>query len=425
MIPTARKIGLTILGLAMAVILIIGGLAAQAIRDGDSERAMLLRPSSAAARSLRAAALLSGGKPEAARAMAQRALMLQPVDVRALRVAALANDRLHHPETASALMTLSGKLSWRDTKTQFFLFKHALEASDAEGLFLHGDALLRRRVLMAEIFTVYSAISGSSEARRILGNYIADRPAWRGDYFQSLAVVPPAAQAGVDMLIRDLRHSIAPASRREIAAYLVARVQGGDYEGAYRIWRYAFGSRSDNGLIHDGNFETTERVELRSIPGIPFEWSAPADSLVDVSFTEPNLASGDRALVASYSEASGADIADQLLLLPRGRFRLTWRSREEPSDDQSPRLSLRIACAGNSDSLAETGIQKARHGEFWTLSSIDIKVPDSSCPAQLLRIVIAPGDIRRSSRFWIDHISIEPLRAEATTSARLQLHTEI
>jgi hypothetical protein len=194
----------------------------------------------------------------------------------------------------------------------------------------------------------------------------------------------------------------APGDRTRLSAALDRMVGLGDYRGADRLYADlghpmpAGAERVRNGTFEDGT-------------GFgPFDWRyANQPGLAGVR-AQPAGASGWALTVAASPGANG-EVARQLLLLPPGRFRLSYHAGNLAADG-SARLAFRVACADpRGIGIIEAPAAATGAGGA---SGTDFAVPATACPAQTLSILFTSDEERggeTGSGPWIDNISIRPL----------------
>ena len=177
---------------------------------------------------------------------------------------------------------------------------------------------------------------------------------------------------------------------------LVARlVEQRRYTRARQLWA-AFGGLSGGSAasagVYDGRF-------LGKPGGAPFNWEFTASEL-----GAAERASGGGIDVDYYGRLSGP-LARQLILLPPGRYRLSFRS-EGSANAQGSRLVWRVACDGAQGALAETVV---RAGNAPKVVSADFAIPSSTCPAQWLSLEGVAAEFPATQSTRISAVDIQPL----------------
>ena len=153
--------------------------------------------------------------------------------------------------------------------------------------------------------------------------------------------------------------------------------RSGEYARAHVIWARHGGGRPDTGLFNAA-FE-----ELPALP--PFNWAFP-DSGEGVA--EP---SGRGGLEILYYGRKKAVLANQLLLLRPGRYRLGMVVEDASGEDGAIRWILR--CAKEKTQLADLPLRQGSN-------AVDFQVP-ASCEAQWLELRGYAGDLPRTSQLTV------------------------
>jgi hypothetical protein len=171
---------------------------------------------------------------------------------------------------------------------------------------------------------------------------------------------------------------------------LTELVSRGDVARARDVWRRLSGVEQNPGLVYD--------PEFNGLPGpAPFNWhfDASPDGFAELS----------RSQQGSYVEYYGrrnAVLGGQLLTLPAGSYRLTFRA-EGSADGQGSRLGWTLACQRGSAELVTVAIidvgpsPKELSGAF--------SVP-ADCPAQWLRLTGKFGEFPKDQRATIRELQI-------------------
>lgn len=398
---------LAIIGVSVIAILVIAAdsLALHAARTRNLAAATIFRPSAEATKVLAAETLLLAGNASGAKAMAQGALARMPTDVAALRTLALAEEKAGRGDVALALMTLSGRLSWRDTPSQAWLFRKAVLARDFDAMAQRGDALLRRRQLVPAVLSVFRLSLDAPNARAALVSRLQDAPSWRGDLLASLRPGDRGSFVGPASALLDLAKSPAPASETEVAPFMQASVDGGFAREARGLWQTLFRPRLQPlNLILDGAFDELDagRASTQSVG--PFAWRLDANAGADVDVETPPAAATGKALVADYSGDPTVFVAYQTVVAPPGRWRFSVRVQGAETKAAS-RARILIRCAPVGNRLLEI-VSPALDADRWRRLQGEFDVPAGGCDAQLISIGFMPG--KGSETLWFDDVIVAP-----------------
>jgi hypothetical protein len=208
-------------------------------------------------------------------------------------------------------------------------------------------------------------------------------------------------RSGADLnLILRLSHNVpAPRSRnasRPWRAMLIeSLVARGQTERAYTLWRTFSAPRAPARKV--GVYDS----ELHGLPGLPpFNWYFPETAAGAVERSPTGLQ-------VEFYGRDPAELASQLLMLPSGRFRLSFIA-EGAADGESSRISWKLQCLASKAELGELPLSKVGYsprryvGEFI--------VPAQGCPAQSLKLVGVPAEFTKPQHATIRGIQLTVVR---------------
>jgi hypothetical protein len=332
--------------------------------------------------------------------LARRSLAAGPIQARPIRLLGLAADARGDDVRAEALMRLAGERSWRDAPTHFWLFNRLLARRDYRSAMVHADAVMRRytpgRPL---VFAEITSALNDPAARDAVVRIMATDPPWRTAYIQALAGDDATAGAALDLLAR-LKGSAHPPSEMEVRLVMLPFFKQSRYPQAYLLWVEFLPAEAlpHLGDIYDGDFQ--------GLPGsAPFNWKAESTGGYAVEFGPGP--GGDRAMHVTYDGQMRAVLAEQVLLLPPGRYELSLRSYLE-NTQSDPTLEWRIGCLPMPPELLK--FEDAGEPFVWTTRGGRFEVP-AGCRVQQLQLRgIASG---QGAEAWYDKIALKRLGAEA------------
>jgi hypothetical protein len=338
------------------------------------------------------------GHAEAVR-LAREALAAGPLENRALLVLALDADRRRAEAEAGGLMKVLGARTNRNTQVQLWLAQRALLAQDYAAGFLHLDAALRRAPdLGRAVYPVLAVALEDPRAIPPMAQRLRAGPEWREKFIPYLTRredAAPQAQA----LLAALRGGEGGTTDAEVEGLMATLLMSGDLAKARNVWRSFLprSAASADGAPYDGEF--------RGLPGAaPFNWRLETDDGVTAERTQ--ALDGRPALHVQYSVARHHVLAEQLMLLPPGAYRLTGEGMTEAGEAPA-RLSWRVSCAEQAGSaFVETPVRGESGG--WRTFSADFDVPAQGCAAQSLRLVNAAQDSFAGADAWISNLRITP-----------------
>ncbi|HEX3408445.1 MAG TPA: hypothetical protein VHS81_14510 [Caulobacteraceae bacterium] len=377
--------------------------------DDKPELAVLTQGGSSDAVAQLARYRLQTRDPSGAARLAKKALLLSPLNARALTTYGLAMDAQRQTAVAGRVMTLAGQLGWRDLITQVWLFRRDLLAADFKDAFDHADALMRRVPSPpAPVLRILAVAARNPNAIGPLADRLAANPSWRAPFFVYLGAYekPPATDVTGALLAR-LETGPSRPTDDEIGFYLAALAVQGKYQEAEAAWRQLTPG-APGGYVHNGDFERPARPTpfdwwLRSGVG----WTASIDNSPDPTH--------GHALRIDYDGVSAPIPLRQLVVLPPGGYRLSGRMLDA-GDGGSAGFAWRVACAGaDAGPLAKVPSPPGAPGQ-WRTFSADFIVPASGCPAQLLDLAADRGDVQKDITLWYDDLAIAPQAGVAPTT---------
>jgi hypothetical protein len=357
--------------------------------ERDPALALAWDPSDAAARenlaNRRLAAAMAAGSPAArsaaltqAQVAARRVLETGPLHWAALRDLGLAADLSGDKARASAIMTRAALRGHRDVATQGWWLERSLATGDAPGAVSRLDAILRSEPdLEPRLFPVMAALLDAPAARGMWVQSLVANPPWRRAALYDFAAKSPDVDA-VAQLFAALEARRSPPSDDQFGVVLTRIAVAGRYADARAIWTRSVGAAASS-VPYDGNF--------RGLPGSPpFNWRiVQPPSGVAAMETRPGVG---RALSAAYPSSATPMIAEQLLTLAPGAYRLTGRWRvDEPASGAA--VGWTLTCAGGAP------LGEWRHAtdtaNDWAALELAFVVP-AGCEGQWLRLQGRAGD---------------------------------
>ncbi|HEV2080922.1 MAG TPA: hypothetical protein VGR32_00570 [Brevundimonas sp.] len=360
------------------------------VQRAPVEAAIRVAPGSPAVLSRAAEAEFVAGRNDQARDLAELALRSSPFDVRALRVLGLAIAK-EDEAAADPILTLAGNWSLRDDPSHAWLMTRRLRQGDYVGAFGHADALARRRPeLWPGIFRLFTtAAAEDPRAVPALLQRIAAHPPWRNEYLGVLRSDPrgPQVQAAIVLGLND-----GPGRLRDPELQLIYRdwLDAGRLPGLIELRRRS--GRPAPGL-HDGGFD--------GLPApAPFGWQLEQNPGVVATLSQDEDRGG--ILYVETDGFRGQTVASQLLLLPAGAGRLTFRSRVESGVEDS-RLRWTLACVESGAPLAQQIVPVSAD---WRDVSVAYDVPGSGCTAQWLKLETTSGPRRTFIAASFDRVAV-------------------
>ena len=169
-------------------------------------------------------------------------------------------------------------------------------------------------------------------------------------------------------------------------------VKKGDVGRAYRLWQSFAGIKTEGNQkgLYDGRFE--------GLPGAPpFNWSLKTGNAGVAERTKAP------ALEVAYYGRLPAELANQLLILGPGRYRLQFRAEGDATGEGS-KLVWTIACQPRNASVMELPLTKIGYAARSIAG--DFTIPASGCPAQWLRLSGIQGEFANVQNVTISDVQI-------------------
>ena len=334
----------------------------------------------------RGEAALEAKNEAAAAAHARQALEYAPLSAKA--VSLLGRTAIVQGDTARAdgLMAAASRRSLRDAPSQTWIFARALERGDFPAALSAYDVLMRRRPDLAEPLSppVFAAADGLDEARAALAARLALAPGWRSSFMAAYGRAS-ARPAAVHALLSSLRATDAPPTDAEMRAYLDRLLRDRAYVAAYVAWaeHQPDAASGAGGGVSDGGFEI-DGPRLA-----PFGWTLGIGDGASAQRVPSPDSEGFGLQAAVSGGLARRRIAEQMMILPRGGYRLSGRAWNE-SGDPDGRLVWTVQCEGGAGRLLAS--VEAPNGPVgrWTPFEAAVVVPQD-CPAQRLRLEARPG----------------------------------
>ena len=188
--------------------------------------------------------------------------------------------------------------------------------------------------------------------------------------------------------------SVGPAPwQSRLVTSLAERAQLGR---AYELWRTFSAPRAPDKKsgVYDPQFQ--------GLPGSPpFSWNFPA-SPAGVAERSPA-----RTLQVGYYGRDPAELANQLLLLSPGAYRLSVRA-DGDAEGEGSKLSWKVQCQGSNAEIADLVLRNLTYTP--KVLNVKFTVPASGCSAQWLRLVGSPGEFAKAQNATISAVQIEAAR---------------
>lgn len=396
-------------GYASSVLIVVGlFLGWQIVREAVAQRfpvevAVRVSPSSPDVLARAAESEFAAERYDNASYLARESLALAPFNARAMRVAGLALATAGGDvNQAEQIIIQAGNWSLRDDPAHAWLIERLLRKGDYASAFAHADTLARRRSdLWPQVFNLFqTAAATDPRAFPALVSLVKSRPPWRGEFFTHLSRSPTGLAVSVNLAVV-LERTDAPVSDDELSQ-LYRQLMTSRMLPGMAIVRKALGRPPENITIVGGSFPVSGASQLA-----PFGWEFPAASGIVSDIFPDDLRPSETALRVQYNGFAISKIADQLIQLSPGSYRLSGEARAE-SGETEDRLAWRVICL-ETDTIIAQARSAAWPRDEWSRFQTDFRVPETNCSAQWLRLEPLAADQTSDVTIWYDRLSIAPL----------------
>lgn len=361
------------------------------------EQAIRLSPGSPVVLGRAAEAELAAERIDNADDLARQSLRRAPFNVQALRVLGLTTAEQGRKPQADDMLTLAGNWSLRDDPSHAWLMDYRLSRGDYGSAFAHADTLARRREDMRpQLFRLFTvAATTDPRALPVLASLLAADPPWRATYLYELYQTEAGLGLAANLAIA-LQPARTPYSTSELAVLYLQLLSRNRLEAMAAVRNRLDRPKAEVPLVN-GNFDLLESP-------LPFEWRL-FNASGAVAEILPDDVRGDSALRAQFGSYASAPLAEQLLQLEPGVYRLSGEARSEIGDSDA-RLAWAVTCFETGSRIGESRIVTPPGETGWKPFSFGFEVPTRGCSAQWIRLVPSPGDRRTTVVAWYDRLSI-------------------
>lgn len=333
---------------------------------------------------------LAAGQAQAALALGKAAIAEAPTDPQS--TALLGAGRLATGDRGGAEVAfrVAGKLGWRVPITQSYWMDRALAAGDYRIAAMRLDALLRQQPALHRQRQLLDPLERNPAGRNALVERMAAGPVWLASYAGDVHDLP------ADVMLQ--RESVlAEAAQRGLVLGCPAIAPNvdrlsvlGHYREGLGLWR-AHCPAAGKALVGDGRLQMVGPGERMSA----FAWELLGSDGLTLGLVPSPGGTGQRLVVQGATPANRPVLA-QLLVLPAGRYVLSWRGGDS-TGAPGKTLSAALVCQGKQPQWLISQFAPA-DGRWRTAVEVD-----GSCAAQSLMFGVGPegGDL------WLEDIRIE------------------
>jgi len=338
---------------------------------------------------------------ETLRAQVETALVADPLSPRAYRLLGQIAADEGSLQKAEKFMRAAARLSLHESLAVDWMMRRSFQLKNYPAAAYYADALLRSGIRYAGYATPLLARMAEDEnGRREVEKLLAANPIWRRAFLGTLGGSITDARTPLNLFM-SLRDTAAPPTPDELNAYQSFLIERKFYALAYYVWQQFLPPElvQSVGFLFNGDFNAKPS-------GSPFDWRSAAGVNVGVDFPLRAKGPSDYSLMIEFGpgrvEWSGVS---QMLILPPGSYKFRGSLSGEVLGRRGVQWGL-ICMDG-----ASVGQSEMILGAFpnWRIFEFSFKVPETSCPAQLLQLTLAarsPSERLLSGAIWFDDFSI-------------------
>lgn len=338
---------------------------------------------------------------EQARAWAETALALSPLDARALRLL----GQLAPEQAATSFMEAAARRSLNETRAHLWLLRDRFDRGRYVEALRSADLILRTRPqLLAAVTPFLARMAEDRIAARELDRVMAGNPPWRDGFLATLPKFVRDARAPLRVMLA-LKNTPFPAKVQNQQIYLTLLLRNQAYDFAYHVWRQLLPrerSRTSE-LLYNGSFEFPPS-------GLPFDWSIVNGAGVTIDIVPHPDKDHSHALLIEYGEGrAGQHSVAEAVKLNAGAYRAVGQYRGELFGRRG--LRWRMVCIDTHKAIGESEMAQGVVSD-WKRFEFEFVVPPQGCPLQVLRLELdarSPSEWMVSGRMWYADLKIEPI----------------
>jgi hypothetical protein len=309
-------------------------------------------------------------------------------------------------------MRLAVAAAPRDTVAQFWLALNALIDQDLDGALQRLDRLLRfEPETLPQVFPILATIGLDPAGVDPLSAYLAADVPWRMQFMNRL-VAEADSSADVARLFRAIGNAGGQISDGEVDLLANRLLKRRDWPQLRKLM-LAAAPESATRLLHDGGFDGVGRGPLLG-------WSVGKVQGADVLLAAPADADNRALHLKFHDRRVPFRHVSQTLLLRPGRYQLSGRAKLVDLR-AAWGLGWNLSCIESNASLGKS--ERLLGSSAWREFSVEFEVPEASCGAQLLQLVLEAriaAEQQVVGEAWFDDFHIQPLEAPEAAAVSAQ-----
>lgn len=325
-----------------------------------------------------------------ARGLALRGLILEPMSVEALATLGYVEAANGQRDRARKLMLAGAALSRRNTAIDLWLSEDAARRGDDMGALRSFDAAIRTSTSAANtLLPMMAAALAKPGAPAAFEQILSLDPPWSEGFWTAVLSAPSDLTNSYELRLRLHRRKVPLAPSHD--ALLIQRLaQAGKLDEAFTLYEAAGGRAPEqHELLHDPDFSADPRFA-------PIHWKIEENPSYSSAIDRD-----DGVLVIGALEDAEGPIAQQLVRIRPGRYRLDVRYGKNSAEDAP--LAVRIACA---ELGGERTLNKAFSAKRSGVQIVDIIGP---CRFAWLTVELVPGANADGVDTALDRVSLREI----------------
>ncbi|HWJ72951.1 MAG TPA: hypothetical protein VNX29_07285 [Kaistia sp.] len=351
-----------------------------------------------------------------ARAAANRALELSPLNIGALDILAYAAATAGDTAAVARYRNLIYERTKRHTPTLRWKFDDAVVARDFPAATDAAKAMLRQDIQQPDsryMMAALVSLTNDPQARPFIRAAVSEPSPWRRPFLELFA------SRGDPDLFPDFMASLPPVDPTRLSmswsVYFDRLIKGGASRQAYVIWTSLLppDQMQSLSLLYNGGFESPAS-------GLPFDWTVTKARGMEIVADTDDPGEGTSSLRVTFG---GAPIdfrnVRQTLILDPGRYRISGMTKTQNLVTNRG-VSWGVYCNGTRAETQLVSSPSFSGTSGWTRFSVDFDVPPQYCEYQTVRLELPAridAERRIQGTLWVDDLSIASVQAGTTPAA--------
>lgn len=335
--------------------------------------------------------------------LANRAVLLSPVDPRPLRLLAQLADAAGDKPLKYKLLQAAFKRSKHDPIVAYWLMVEAIEKNEYANIVLYADVVMSNNLSLAvHVAPALARLAENNKGIEELNNRLKENPVWRAQFFDVLHNVITDARTPLDILL-SLKGSAHPPTTAEMRNYINFLISKKLYELSYYVWLQFLepNALSHVALVNNGSFESTPTT-------MPYDWAIRSSPGTNVDIRSPP-GEANRALFVEFVGQGRVefDPVHQSLALAPGRYRLKLKQKGEIVGRRG--LQWSIVCLESARAIGESPMLLGA-AATWQAIRVEFEVPSANCRAQRIQLTLPARSVSElivRGSAWFDEVGIE------------------